>query len=247
MSIWGLSAVDLIALVFFFVVWLGYAPLLRWKGGRLRMVANAMVDHRRAWMHSLLGREMKVADTQIMGHIMSTAAFFASTTVIVIGALLGVLINLERDVQLPSSGWYVIAPRQPFEIKLALMLVVAVYAFMSFTWCIRQANYAAVMIGAAPAPPIDEKLRERLATNMAGIITQVAGSYDQGMRAYYFALGAVTWIVSPILFMLATTGVVALLLRRQSLSGTAQALQEIARARELSAPSKRSSTGRARR
>ena len=66
---------------------------------------------------------------------------------------------------------------------------------------------------------------------MGNIITQVAAAYDQGMRAYYFAIGAVTWIVHPLLFMLATVAVVAVLLRRQGASATASALQEIADAR----------------
>ncbi len=230
-AFWGLSAIDVIAFVYFMVAWIGYAPLLRWKGGRLRILATVMVQHRRAWMYSVLGREMRIADAAIMGHIMSTAGFFASTTVVVIGALLGALINFERSIPASSQQWYMIAPRDPFEIKLALILVVAVYAFLSFTWSIRQANFGAVMIGAAPPPPVAPELRARLAASMGNIVTQVAASYDSGMRAYYFALGAITWIAGPILFLLATTGVVTLLLRRQAQSGTALALQEIAAAR----------------
>jgi uncharacterized membrane protein len=66
---------------------------------------------------------------------------------------------------------------------------------------------------------------------MGDIITELAASYDSGMRAYYFALAAVTWIASPFLLLLATTMVVALLVRRQGHSGTASALREIAAAR----------------
>ena len=230
-TFWGLSALDLIALAYFFVLWLGYAPFLRWQGSRFGAVSGAMVQHRRAWMYAVIGREMRVSDTAIMGHIMSTAGFFASTTVIVIGALLGTLINLERAVAQAAQDWFMIAPRDPLEIKLALILVVTVYAFLNFTWSIRQANFAAVMIGAAPSPPVAQKIRERLAASMGDIITQVAASYDNGVRSYYFALGAVTWIASPILFLLASTGMVVLLLRRQSTSGTARALEELALAR----------------
>lgn len=59
----------------------------------------------------------------------------------------------------------------------------------------------------------------------------MAESYDNGMRAYYFALGAVTWVVSPVVFLLATIGVIWLLLHRQTRSRTALALKEIAVAR----------------
>jgi uncharacterized membrane protein len=179
-----------------------------------------------------LGRDMKVADTASAGHIMSTASFFASTTVIVIAALLGVLINLGNNAQAPVETWLSIPMPNVLQIKIGLIIVIAYYAFQSFTWAIRQANFAAVMMGAAPpAASLDVELRRRLAVSMGSIITGVAASYDSGMRAYYFALGGITWILSPILFILVTTGVVALLLYRQVNSRTALALNEIAVAR----------------
>ncbi len=232
----GLNELDLLALAVFFFTWLGYGPFLKWKGRRFQGVATAMVDHRRAWMEAMLGRDMKIADAAIVGHIMSTAGFFASTTVIVIGALIGVMINLGRGQPASPSTWLTIAPPTLLEVKVVLIIVVAVYAFLCFTWAIRQANFAAVMMGAAPvAASMGPALRNRLATSMGNIITGVAESYDSGVRAYYFALGAVTWIVSPVLFILTTVGVVALLLHRQTRSGTAVALKEIALARSENA------------
>lgn len=230
--VWGLSAIDIVALGWFFAAWIGFAPALRLIGKQQKLVAAAMIEHRRAWMHSLLGREMKVHDTQIMGHIMSTAAFFASTTVVVIGALLGILVNLGRGTQFSGNdAWFFVTPQHPLEVKLVLILIVAVYAFLSFTWCIRQANFGAVMIGAAPQPPVSLELRNQLAAGMGKILTQVARSYDSGMRSYYFAIGASTWIASPVLFLAATLGVVVLLYYRQTMSVTATALHELATAR----------------
>jgi uncharacterized membrane protein len=163
---------------------------------------------------------------------MSTASFFASTTVIIIAALLGVLINVDNKAQGAAVAWLAIPMPSAFEIKIGLIIVIAYYAFQSFTWAIRQANFAAVLMGAAPlAASLDVELRRRLAVSMGNIITGVATSYDSGMRAYYFALGAITWIISPVLFMLVTTGVVALLLYRQTNSRTALALNDIAAAR----------------
>lgn len=241
MTIWGLTVLDLVALTFFLVAWLGYAPFLRWRGRRVQAAATTMLDHRRAWMDALLGRDMKIADTAIVGHIMSTASFFASTTVIVIGALVGVLVNLGRGAPAAPTTWLSIAQPSPLEVKVFLIVVVAVYAFQCFTWAIRQANFAAVMMGAAPpASSMNADLRNRLATSMGNIITGVAESYDNGLRAYFFALGTVTWIVSPVVFLLATIGVVGLLLHRQTRSRTALALMEIAVARsEASAPAQK--------
>jgi uncharacterized membrane protein len=230
MTFWGLSVLDAIGLAYFLTCWIGCSPFLRWWSGRQQIVGTVMIDHRRAWMDELLGRDVKVADTAIVGHIMSTAGFFASTTVIVIAALLGVLVNTARGLQSGTNVWITIAPPGPFEIKLVLILVIAVYAFLSFTWAIRQANYAAVMMGAAPPSKMNPILRKRLAAAMGNIITGVAESYDNGMRSYYFALGTLTWIVSPLLFIATTSGVLVILLYRQSKSSTALALREISAA-----------------
>ena len=231
-TVWGLTFVDLAGLMFFLAAWIGYSPFLRWQQARFGKVAAVMIEHRRAWMYSILSREMRVADTAIMGHIMSTASFFASTTVVVIAALLSTLINMARAAPAMPGEWYLMAPRDPFEVKLTLILIIALYAFFSFTWSIRQANFGAVMIGAAPNPPVAPELRERLAKQMADIITQVAAAYDGGMRSYYFAFAAVTWIASPVLFVVVTLGVFVLLLYRQSTARTALVLQEIAAIRD---------------
>ncbi len=232
MTVWGLTLLDLLALALFLAAWLGYAPFLRWRGRHLDGQARAMLDHRRAWMHEMLGRELITADIAIVGHIMSTASFFASTTVIVIGALAGVLVHLGPGSGKPPSEWLSMAQPSVLELKIILILVLAVYAFQCFTWAIRQANFAAVVMGAAPPlPSMDASLRNRLATDMGSIITGVAESYDNGVRAYFFGIAAVTWIVNPVLLMLATAGVIAVLLRRQTRSRTAIALKDIAVAR----------------
>ena len=124
-----LSILDLAALAYFVIAWLGYAPFIRWQERRRLGVGVAMVDHRRDWMDALLGRDMKVADTAIVGHIMSTASFFASTTVIVIAALLGVLINAGKSAQGNFATWLAIPMPNELQIKIGLVVVIAYYAF----------------------------------------------------------------------------------------------------------------------
>lgn len=230
MVFWSLTALDLAALGLFLCAWLGYAPVVGWSSSRHQAIASVRGDHRRAWMFELLGREVKIADATIIGQIMSTASFFASTTVILIGALIGVLATIGHAPA--PSAWLAIDEPSAIEIKLALVVVVAAFAFQSFTWAIRQANFAAIAMGAAPpAEQLDEDRRRRLADHMATIVTSVGDSYDSGIRSYYFALAAVTWVVSPLLMILATVGVVALMLHRLTHSRTAVALDDIARVR----------------
>ncbi|MGE0499574.1 MAG: DUF599 domain-containing protein [Rhizobiaceae bacterium] len=229
----GLGPLDAFAVVLFIFAWLGFGPLLRWRASRLGVLGTAMVDHRRVWMYELIGRDMKVHDTAIVGHIMSTAGFFASTTVIVIGALVGVLINMGRSLESQGGQLFSIGMPSTIEVKVVLIVVLAIYAFQAFTWAIRQANFAAVLMGAAPpAARISPERREALATEMGKMITGVATSYDNGLRAYYFAFAALTWIAGPLPFIVATVGAFWLLLYRQTRSRTALALKAIATVRD---------------
>ena len=50
------------------------------------------------------------------------------------------------------------------------------------------------------------------------------GSFNGGLRAYYFALAALTWFIGPYPFMAATLWVVMILIRRQFVSRTFRAM-----------------------
>jgi uncharacterized membrane protein len=56
MWIQGLTALDMVALIFFLISWLGFGPFHKWRGRRSANVGSAMIDHRTAWMDALLGR-----------------------------------------------------------------------------------------------------------------------------------------------------------------------------------------------
>ena len=43
----------------------------------------------------------------------------------------------------------------------------------------------------------------------------MAETFNDGLRGYYFAFAAIGWFFSPILFMLATVGVVYILYQRE--------------------------------
>jgi uncharacterized membrane protein len=162
---------------------------------------------------------------------MSSVSFFASITVVVIAGLLGLIGNFERAAQAASNelSWFL--GRPAIEIKLALVLIVMIYAFQAFAWSIRQLAYSLVLIGAAPPRPVDPMVKGRYAEAVATVITQGAEGYDNGIRAYHFALAAVGWIVGPTVLAALTVGVVVLLWRRQTASRTARALQDIIVAR----------------
>ena len=48
-----------------------------------------------------------------------------------------------------------------------------------------------------------------------GVVSMAAETFNDGLRAYYLSFAAVAWFFSPLIFMLATAGVVYVLYQRE--------------------------------
>ncbi len=57
--------------------------------------------------------------------------------------------------------------------------------------------------------------REAFADKSGRIVSLAAETFNDGLRSYYFAFAAIGWIFSPIVFALATFGVVYILFQRE--------------------------------
>ena len=60
----------------------------------------------------------------------------------------------------------------------------------------------------------------------AGVIDRATNSFTQGLRAYYFALATLTWVVHPGVFMFSSVVVLGVLYRREFRSHTHRFLME---------------------
>lgn len=223
----SMSALDAIAVAIFISAWLGYAPFVRHLARRKKAVSGALISLRQKWIASMLDRDVRVADASLIGHVMSSVSFFASITVVLIAGLLGLVGNFERTANAVDTELSWFTSRSPIEIKIVLVLIVMVYAFQAFAWAIRQLAYSLVLIGAAPPKPVEQSVRQQYSEEVAAVITQGADGYDNGIRAYHFALAAVSWIMGPIVLIVTTCGVVLLLWRRQTGSRTARTLRDM--------------------
>jgi uncharacterized membrane protein len=106
-------------------------------------------------------------------------------------------------------------------MKVMLLVVVFVYAFFKFTWSLRQFNYVAIMIGAAPPP--DEAggaPSRRYAETAAAVASRAAEHFNKAMRTFYFGLGALSWFLQPFLLMVVTVLVVLVVYQREFRSHT---------------------------
>ncbi len=227
----GFTTLDLLALALFAVVWFGYERVLRLLGPRHRTINFTMKLVRRQWMEGMARREARIADAALMGHFMHSTSFFASTTVLVVAALVGALSSLDHlQSSIEALDFTAKTPRSLFELKVALPLAVFVAGFFRFTWALRQFNYGIALIGATPLPShASAEDAEALAGLTATVLTSGAEAFNGGIRAYYFALACLFWFGGPIAFMVATVAAVWTLLRRQIASDTARAIRTEAR------------------
>lgn len=202
---------DLLSLVWFVIVWVGYTVYADRHARRAQSLRAVMHAYREQWMREMLLRDNRVVDVNILRNLLQGVAFFASATLLVLAGLLTILGSTDRAIAIVRALPYAATTTLlQWELKLIVMCIIFVYAFFKFTWALRQFNYCSTLIGAAPKGPDDT-----FARRAAEMATHASKDFNQGLRAYYFSLAALGWFVSPWLFMAATTGVVVVLYLRE--------------------------------
>ena len=209
---------DWLALICFFVAWVGYAIFARRRAAHRPSILGATNRERRRWMLRTTFRENRVVDGVVVQNLSSSPSFFASTTILIIGGLLAVLSASDRAEELVRELPF--AARTSalvFDVKLVLLTGIFVFAFFRFTWSLRQYTFGALMVAAAPqwAEPWTAEEREAFADRAGGVMGLAAESFNDGLRAYYMAFAAVAWFFSPWAFALGSLGVVWVLFRRE--------------------------------
>ncbi|WP_336488581.1 DUF599 domain-containing protein [Methylobacterium nigriterrae] len=212
---------DLAALIFFVVAWIGYGLSVGRMRGRLVSLSQIMNGQREVWARQMLVRENRVVDTTINASLQNGTAFFASTSLIALGGVL--TLSRSGDEVLTLFGtlpFGAVTTRATWEIKVAGLAVVFVYAFFKFAWAYRLFNYGAILIGAVPpkGSGVSEAEMQRAARRAAAMNIAAGSHFARGQRAFFFALAYLGWFVSPLILMLTTTAVVLVMWRRQFVS-----------------------------
>lgn len=174
-----------------------------------------MSVQRRRWVENAVHRDTPV-DAILSGNLMSSVSFFASTTVLLILAMFAVFGQLDAVL----TAVTVIQPDQAItrgdvERHLIVVLVLFVLAFLSFTLSLRQFNHFCIMLGAADHSERPDPVEIRVIT---ALNTLGARNFNQGIRAYYFAIGMVVWFVSPLAAIAATIVIFLSILYREFFS-----------------------------
>lgn len=221
----SLDLQEVLALGFFLTCWFGYAFFANETQGKYPNLLTATNHYRLQWMREMLARENRSIDAIMVGNLARSFAFFASTTIFILAALVSalgyrtkmnnIIMHLPFGKENSETGW---------QIKIFLLIIIFIYAFFKFTWSMRQYNYVSIFIAAAPDYRQEKERHEALAHQGAELTGNAAKHFNNGLRAYYFGLATLGWFIHPFVFMLSTTWVVLVTYRREFRSATLKSL-----------------------
>lgn len=220
-----LSVLDLVAVAFLLGGWAVIGWWIEHPGTRRPSVTVVMAEYRRAWMRELVTRQPRIFDATILGSLRQSTSFFASTCVIAIGGVLALLRNSEQLTGLAEDFTAQDVPDVIWEIKLLLVALFLTNGFLKFVWANRLFGYCAVVMAAVPNE-INDPLAYPRAAQAAELNIRAAWNFNRGLRAMYFALGALTWLLGAVPLMIATGVVLWLLWSREFASKPRDILKE---------------------
>ena len=232
MTIPALTIIDILAFAVFATAWLAFGLGADRLGARRPHLMASVRTYRRRWIERTCERDNHTADATLLSNLLRGSLFFASTTVLILGGLTALLGTAPKvaamAAQLNLSGRS--SDVHMTELKAIVLLLVFVYAFFKFTWSAWQYNIHSILIGAAPDPGAPEPEKTAYVDSASRMAALAGESYNNGIRAYYFAIPLMTWFLDPVWFLLATLTVALVLYRREFHSPTLAALQHGKRA-----------------
>ncbi len=195
------TVLDLVAVGAIAVAWLGIGYAVEHARGRRPSVSILMERYRQEWLRAFITRNPRVFDTITLGNLRQGTAFFASTCLIAIGGGLALIGNTEQLLGV-AEDLSLEAPEVVWEVKILLVLLFLANALFKFIWAHRLFGYSAVVMAAAPNDETD--IAYHRAAQSADITNSAARSFNRGLRALYFALGAAAWLLGPVALLAAT-------------------------------------------
>jgi uncharacterized membrane protein len=220
LTITDLPPLDVAAVVWFIIIIAAYEFVATRPRIYAKSIASFVQDHRRGWMIEMSNRDNRIVDGQLLGWLVNANAFFASTTVIVIGGLAALLSYGDKAREIVQSLPYS-APSTAtlWEIKVIFLMMIMIYAFFKFAWAFRLSHYTVMMMGATPPhdhPDVAARLDH--ANRTAELLGLVGWHSNLGLRSFYYTIAGLMWFFHPVAFMVASTWVILILTRRDFFS-----------------------------
>ena len=212
------SRLDWIGLVWFLVCWVGHETIVErgWAGHKtLHQETHKL---RLEWGRVMVRRNPRIVDVGLINNLLQSLSFYANTSIYIIAALFAALGTLDQLMattsELPFSRS---VSKEATEIKLLILIGVFVVAYFRFTWSLRQFNLLSITLGSIPQEPPEEDV-ERYARKFAAVNSCAGNDFNRGLRAYYFGMAVMSWMISPWLFICSTLIIAVVLVRREYFS-----------------------------
>lgn len=209
------TTLDKVAVAIFLVSWAIMGFVIERENSKNPSTHSLMRGYRLKWMEQMVTRQPRIFDISVLANLRQGGNFFASACMIAIGGgvallgqaerLAGFATDISRDLSAPLIVW---------EAKIFLVLLFLALAFLKFVWSIRLFGYCAVVMASTPNEPDDPEAYPT-AERAGKLNIYAARSFNRGLRAVYFALAALAWLLGPIALLLATASTVWMLYRRE--------------------------------
>lgn len=204
---------DSLALALFIATWLLLGWVTEHPPASRPSVCVLMRHYRRAWMVEFVTRDPRIFDVALIDSLRQGTAFFASTSLIAVGGGVAMLTNAATVVGL-AQDLTIGVEMVEVQVKIALVVALMANALLKFVWSNRLFGYCAILMAAVPndisAPHVHALARQAAEVNITA-----ARSFNRGLNAVYFALGALAWLAGSWALMAATLATAAVLLRRE--------------------------------
>lgn len=228
MEIQEIPILDIVAFGAFFGFWLLYSLYADDDSQRrTENLVYGMHKYRLQWIKQMIRREDRLVDIRVVANLVRTTIFLASTSILLVGGLFGILGYGEHAIPVVASIPFAIENSlNMWVIKSIVLMTIFIYSFFKFMWVIRQFNYVTVLMLAAPCHhagmDTSEQVKKetRYVTKISAMVSNASRHFNMGVRSYYFGLAALSWYVHPVFFAVSGILVVIVLYRREYLSKT---------------------------
>lgn len=208
------------------IAWLLYPHVVPFFERRRPSLSTLMNAQRRRWIAHATTRNTPL-DAILSSNLMSSIAFFASTSVLMVLALFAVF------GQLPKINMALVQLQPGFkggslavEVHMACVLMLFILAFLAFTLSLRQFNHFCIMLGAIQQ---NDQSTEREIDIVTYLNAVGAANFNHGIRAYYFSTAMLAWFFSPIAAIIATLFVILFLIHREFYSTARRLVADLGR------------------
>jgi uncharacterized membrane protein len=206
---------SLFASIFPVACWLAYNFCVPLVESRHPSLSALMTLQRRRWVANAARRESPM-DAILSGNLMQSVSLLASTSVLIILAIFAAFGSVDA-VTRALVGFGLAGHYTPtfMQIHLVVLLSIFVSSFFAFTLSLRQFNHFCIMLGSIShkQPTTDAEID---AITMLNALA--AKNFNNGIRAYYFAVPAVAWFVSDWLSIFLTLWTLGFIVHREFFS-----------------------------